>query len=107
MKRLGQVLKLKPGRKASYRACHAAVRPEVLERIEQCNIRNCSIFLKGNTLFGYFEYQGDELQADFKKMAEDKRTQEWWTIMEPMQDPLPDRKPGEWWASMDEVFHLD
>ena len=28
MQRLGQVLKLKPGRKASYRECNAAVRPE-------------------------------------------------------------------------------
>jgi L-rhamnose mutarotase len=41
------------------------------------------------------------------KMAADKSTQEWWTIMEPMQSPLPDRMPGEWWTPMEEVFHLD
>ena len=41
------------------------------------------------------------------RMAADKTTQEWWAIMEPMQLPLPDRKPGEWWKEIEEVFHLD
>jgi len=40
-------------------------------------------------------------------MAADKKTQEWWAIMEPMQDPHPTRKEGEWWAEMEEVFHMD
>ena len=25
--------------------------------------------------------------------------------MEPMQQPLPDRKDGEWWMRIEEVFH--
>jgi L-rhamnose mutarotase len=41
------------------------------------------------------------------KMAADKATQEWWALMEPMQSPLPDRKPGGWWSEMEEVFHAD
>jgi L-rhamnose mutarotase len=32
---------------------------------------------------------------------------EWWDLMEPMQVPDPERKPGAWWTDMDEVFHLD
>jgi L-rhamnose mutarotase len=41
------------------------------------------------------------------KMAAHPKTQEWWALMEPMQDPLATRDPGEWWAAMIEVFHLD
>jgi L-rhamnose mutarotase len=40
-------------------------------------------------------------------MASDPKTQEWWAITWPMQEPLPDRKDGEWWATMDEVLFLD
>jgi L-rhamnose mutarotase len=41
------------------------------------------------------------------KMAQDKTTQEWWALMMPMQQPLPDRKEGEWWKEIEEVFHVD
>jgi len=27
--------------------------------------------------------------------------------MDPMQQPVENRKPGEWWANLEEVFHLD
>jgi L-rhamnose mutarotase len=40
-------------------------------------------------------------------MAAHRKTQEWWAVMQPMQEPLPTRKEGEWWAEMEEVFHLD
>jgi L-rhamnose mutarotase len=41
------------------------------------------------------------------KMAADPKTQGWWSIMMPMQEPIPNRAGGEWWASMEEVFHTD
>jgi L-rhamnose mutarotase len=41
------------------------------------------------------------------KMAADQKTQEWWRIMMPMQQPLETRAEGEWWANMEEVFHCD
>jgi L-rhamnose mutarotase len=107
MSRYGMVLGLKPEEEERYRKYHADVWPGVLEMIHKCNIRNYSIFLKDHTLFGYFEYIGDDYAADMAKMAADKTTQEWWAIMEPMQSPLPTRKEGEWWSSMEEVFHVD
>jgi L-rhamnose mutarotase len=107
MQRFGMVLRLKPEAVEKYREYHVAVWPEVLETIRRCNIRNYSIFFKDNFLFGYFEYHGHDIRADRAKMAADPKTQEWWAIMEPMQDPLPTRKPGEWWADMEEVFHTD
>jgi L-rhamnose mutarotase len=100
-------IKLKPGSEASYKQYHAAVWPEVLKKITECNIKNYSIFFKDNMLFSYFEYYGVNAEDDWAKMAADRKTQEWWAIMMPMQEPFPSRAEGEWWATMEEVFHLD
>ena len=107
MKRLGMVIKLKPGSADAYRDYHAAVWPEVLKQIQECNIRNYSIYFKDDLLFSYFEYHGSDLKSDFEKMAAHPKTQEWWAVMNPLQDPLATRKEGEWWAEMEEVFHLE
>ena len=107
MKRYGTMLRLKAGAEETYRRYHAAVWPEVLRMIANCNIRNYSIYLKDRILFGYFEYHGTDFAADMKKMAADPKTQEWWAIMMPLQEPLASRREGEWWAEMDEVFHAD
>ena len=101
------VLRIKPEALESYKKYHAAVWPEVLKTITACNIRNYSIYLKDDLLFGYMEYHGTDRAADWAKMAADPKTQEWWSIMEPMQQPLSTRQPGEWWAEMEEVFHHD
>ena len=58
-------------------------------------------------LYAYFEYTGNDFEADMAMMAAHPKTQEWWAIMEPMQAPVGPRKKGEWWADMEEVFHLD
>ena len=107
MKRYASVIKVKLDKLAEYKCHHAAAWPEVLEMIRQCNIRNYSIFLKDDFLFGYFEYHGTDYSADMSKMAADSKTQEWWALMMPMQVPLETRAEGEWWANMEEVFHTD
>lgn len=107
VKRIGRVIGLRPGSKAEYVKYHSAVWHEVLQTIRDCNIRNYSIFLKDNTLFAYFEYVGQDFEADMAKMAADTKTQDWWAIMEPMQVPIPTRSEGEWWAQMERVFHTD
>jgi len=106
-KRHGVVIRVKPERFQEYKARHADVWPEILDMIRQCNIRNYSIFHKDGLLFGYFEYVGDDYDADMAKMEADPKTQQWWEIMKPMQQPLESRAEGEWWAEMEEVFHLE
>jgi len=96
----------------AYKQFHAAVWPGVLATIEKANIRNYSIYLgeleKGAYLmFSYFEYVGDDFEADMAAIGRDEVTKIWWSYMEPLQIPLPTRKDGEWWASMEEVFHTD
>ena len=105
--RFGSVIRVRPEHFAEYRRHHAAVWPTVLATITRCNIRNYSIFHRDGVLFGYFEYWGDDFDADMRLMAEDPETQKWWSIMEPMQLPYPERPEGSWWAPMEEVFHHD
>lgn len=107
MKRYGMVIRIKVGCEKEYRRYHAAVWPEILEMIRRCNISNYSIFMKDNTLFSYFEYRGSDFAMDMATMAADPKTQMWWSIMGPMQEPVENRKAGEWWAEMLEVFHTD
>ena len=75
--------------------------------IAECNIREYSIFLRNSVLYSFFEYIGNDFAADMAKMAADPATQKWWSVIEPMQNPFPDRAPGEWWAVMEEVFHVN
>ncbi len=74
MRRYGWVIGVKPEAIERYKAYHAKVWPEILEMIRKCNIRNYSIYLKDNTLFGYYEYHGQDHDADMARMAVDPRT---------------------------------
>ncbi len=107
MKRYGMTLQVWPEKLEEYKQLHAAVWPDVLRMISDCNIRNYSIFLKDGWLFSYFEYVGTDFPADMARMAADPTTQKWWELCEPCQMPLETRAPGEWWATMEEVFHAD
>jgi L-rhamnose mutarotase len=107
MKRFGFVIRADPGQIERYKQYHRNVWPEVLAAIRRANIRNYSIFLKDDYLFGYYEYHGSDHAADTARVAADPKTQQWWSIMMPMQRPLDTRRTGEWWAEMEEVFHCD
>ncbi|MDD2598890.1 MAG: L-rhamnose mutarotase [Kiritimatiellae bacterium] len=112
MKRYGSVIKVKTEKLEEYVQLHANVWPDVLRMIAECNIHNYSIYLRklpdGNHyLFSYFEYTGDDIEADGAKMAADPATQAWWDVCKPCHEPLADRAEGEWWAGMEEVFHCD
>ncbi len=107
MQRYGQVIGVRPEHIEAYERVHRDVWPEVLATIHACNMRNYSIFRYGNLLFAYFEYVGDDFDADMRRMAADPKTQEWWAVCEPMQDPVPEAREGEWWHAIPEVFHTD
>jgi L-rhamnose mutarotase len=91
MKRYASVIGVRPEPLAAYKKYHTAVWSEVLAMIRSCNIRNYSIYLKDELLFGYFEYHGADYAADMAKMTADPKTQEWWAIMMPMQKRLETR----------------
>ena len=104
MKRYGMLIGVRPEKLDEYRRLHADVWPGVLKTIHDCNIRNYSIFHKDGYLFSYFEYIGEDFEADMARMAADPVTQEWWVLCQ----PLPTRAEGErWWAQMEEMFHCE
>lgn len=106
-KRVGCVIRLKEGVLDEYKKYHAAVWPEVLSIISRCHIRDYSIFHHDGWLFASFEYWGKDYAADMAAMAAEPVMKKWWSLMEPMQRPLPSRAPGEWWTQMEEVFRLE
>jgi L-rhamnose mutarotase len=42
VRRIAQIVHLKPSAIEAYKECHANVWPEVLQQIKECNIRDCA-----------------------------------------------------------------
>lgn len=102
--RYGHLIHLKPEYRERYIALHAHPFPELLDRMRAAGLRNYSIFLRDGVLFSYYEYVGDDFAADMDAMAENETVQDWWTLTDPMQEPLPARDEGAWWAAMEEIY---
>ena len=105
--RFGQMMKVKPDGLTAYKKWHANPMPGVNEMIKACHLKNYSIYSRGDYLFAYFEYDGDDFDTDMAKMAADPNTQAWWDVVKPLMQPLEDRSEGEFWSDMEEVYHLD
>ena len=109
--RVGSVIGLKPEKKDYYVKLHAETWPTVLDRVRKSNIRNYSIYmteLEGKLyLFSYFEYVGDDWDADMKAIADDPETRRWWKETDPCQSRLPGTPEGQQWLKIPEVFHAD
>jgi L-rhamnose mutarotase len=107
IKRVGMVIKLKPEYIDEYKALHADSNPGVRDLLVKANMRNFSIFLHqlddGNYYeFGYYEYHGDDFEADMAKLAIEDRNIEWLKVCDPMQVPL---EGYEGWAEMEQVYY--
>ncbi|MDY7578768.1 L-rhamnose mutarotase [Herbaspirillum sp. RTI4] len=109
MQRMGMMIGIKPDKIDEYKTLHAAVWPTVLNALHIANIKNFSIFLREpeNLLFSYWEYVGNDFDADMRQLAQDPQTQQWWLFCDPCQVPLASRADGEHWATMKKVFHMD
>lgn len=107
MKRFGQIIRVKPEGLEEYKRYHANPLPGVNEMIKECHLSNYSIYVRGDIMFSYFEYDGEDFDADMAKMAADPATQHWWSLVKPLMQPLPDRLEGEFWSDMEEIYHLD
>lgn len=102
----GQVGRLKFGMVEEYVRLHQNPWPEVLQTIRDCNIQNYSIFLQGDVVFAYFEYVGENYEADMLKMARDPKTQEWWTHTHPCFVRYAMGPGDEFYKDMRQIFYL-
>lgn len=102
----GQIGKLKPEKIAEYRELHQSPWPDVLKTIGACNLANYSIFLHGDLVFAYFEYTGEDFNADMEKMAQDPVTQEWWTHTKPcfVQYAFDS---AQFYCDMEQIFYTE
>jgi L-rhamnose mutarotase len=107
VRRIAQVIGLPAENVEEYERLHAETWPAVLEQIRRSNIRNYSIYRYGELLFAYYEYVGDDFEADMAAIAADPETRRWWTFTDPLQRPVPERVDSEWWHDLPEVFHAD
>ncbi|KAK9417446.1 putative L-rhamnose mutarotase [Seiridium unicorne] len=127
-RRVAQIVKLKPEHVAEYKKCHAAVWPDVLKQIKECNIVDSRLLVRSRIanicgsdsifwddasgiLFANFKYVGYDYAGDMEKMAENPKVREWWKMTDEMQESLvPDAKSSEsgepsWWKGLEEVFY--
>lgn len=112
VQRYASVIGVKPEKLDYYKELHAKPWPSVNGALKTANIRNYSIYLTQFDddrwyLFGYFEYTGDNFEADMKKLGEDSEVKRWWKETDPCQIGLENRGDGDWWKTMAEVYHLD
>lgn len=107
MRRFGMVIGVNADKLEEYRALHAAAWPGVLAALRDHHIANYSIFYSDGLLFGYFEYHGDDFDADMAAVAADPETQAWWKLTDPCQRRLPSARQGEWWTQMEQVFRME
>jgi L-rhamnose mutarotase len=106
-RRFGMACRLRPELRQEYLDLHAAVWPQVEAMITECGIRNFTIFVRGEVLFGYYEYVGADYDGDQARMAQDAVTQEWWAHTAPCQVPFDADSSQPNWQELDEVWHLD
>ena len=109
VKRVGMVIKIKPEYIEEYKAVHSDSNAGVRDLLIKANMRNFSIFLHqmddGNWYeFGYYEYTGDDFEADMATLDKHPRNIEWLKICNPMQIPL---NGYEGWAEMEQVYFND
>ena len=107
VKRVGMVIKIKPEFIEEYKALHADSNAGVRDLLTEANMHNFSIFLHqlddGNWYeFGYYEYTGEDFEADMAKLDKHPRNIEWLEICDPMQIPL---EGYEGWAEMEQVYY--
>ncbi|MHC4147432.1 MAG: L-rhamnose mutarotase, partial [Planctomycetota bacterium] len=100
VQRFGSVIGVREEALQKYKKMHAEPWPQVNAQLKESNIRNYSIYLTqfpdgDYYLFSYFEYTGDDFEADMKKVADNPRIKEWWSHTDPMQIPLANRKQDE------------
>jgi L-rhamnose mutarotase len=105
IKRVGMVVQLNEKHMDAYKKLHADSNPGVRDLLTKYNMHNFSIFLHeidGKWYeFGYYEYTGNDFEADMAALDAEPRNKEWLKVCDPMQIPLEGYKG---WAEMERVY---
>lgn len=94
-------LSINPADKELYISRHQNIWPEMLEELKKAGIRNYSLFLKGNDVYGYWEC--DDLEATMRIINKSKINEQWQESMKGIITGRDDIIPSPY----EEVFHMD
>lgn len=105
--RIGMVIKIDSSKIKDYLTLHADTNTGVRDLLEKYHLRNFSIFMTkledGNYYeFGYYEYTGNNYDADMSALDAEPRNKEWLKICDPMQIPL---KGEISWKKMKQIYY--
>jgi L-rhamnose mutarotase len=107
VQRFAFVVDVVPEKRDEYVRLHADVWPGVEALLSAHHVTNYSIFLIENTLFGYYEYTGDDHEADLAVVDDDPVTREWLALTGPCQTPFGRAAaPTDGWRRLEELWHL-
>ena len=102
MKRFIMYSDLKPEKVQDYVELHADPWPDLLELLDRCHIHNYSISLRGTQVFTYYEYTGEDYEADMEVMDSSPVMQRWWKYSKPC---FVGHEKGEYYEALREVFY--
>lgn len=100
MKRIMQVIGVRPEHLNEYIELHDHIWPEVAEAISQAHLENYSIFHLNGALMQYMEYTGTDLEGDMARLSQSDPMRRWCAVCQTMQIP----SNGQW-LDAQEVFH--
>lgn len=93
---------LKPEMVDAYVKLHAEPWPSILQIIRNANIHNYSISIRGTELYTYYEYTGDDYDADMAVMDAQPEMQRWWTYSRPC---FLYHEQGIYYDDLQEIFY--
>ena len=105
--RYGMAVRLKREKREYYIENHANVWPEVLEELKKINIKNYSIFLKEDFMFGYLEYDGNDFDGYMTQMQNIPIVDKWTKLMIDCFNPFPNNEENNSWVMMDQIFFME
>ena len=106
IERYAMAVRLKDEKKDFYLKNHQNVWPEVLSELKKIKIKNYSIFLKEDFMFGYLEYEGNNFNADMVEMQKNPIVDKWTKLMVDCFNPFPNNEENNSWVMMDEIFYM-
>ena len=104
MKRFIMYSQLKAEKINDYISLHKNPWPNLLELLSECNIKNYSISIRKDELYTYYEYVGQNYEADMKKMESSEIMQRWWTFSKPC---FLHHEQGMYYEDLTEIFYME
>ena len=104
MKRIGTIMKLKPGATEDYIKIHNEIWDDVVKAAHEANMCNYTIYRLNDYLFSYYEYIGDDFEADMAKKNALPISKRWQEATGELRECIDD---GSKVIMLDEIWHHD